>query len=92
MISWLGSSRMDSGNYQTRYAVMEALGQMGPLLSDDRIYKNTTQVSIFYYEKYSKRISIVFSQYHRLSSINANNLSFDLGSAFINNPVQKEWN
>ena len=50
---------MDSGNYQTRYAVMEALGQMGPLLSDDRIYKNTTQVSIFYHEKYSKRISIV---------------------------------
>ena len=49
---------MDSGNYQTRYAVMEALGQMGPLLSDDRIYKNTTQVSIFYHEKYDKHISI----------------------------------
>ena len=31
-------------------------------------------------------------QYHRLSSTNANNVSFDLGSAFINNPVQKEWN
>ena len=38
---------MDSGNYQTRYAVMEALGQMGPILSDDRIFKNTTQVNVF---------------------------------------------
>ena len=38
---------MDSGNYQTRYAVMEALGQMGPILSDDRISKNTTQVNVF---------------------------------------------
>ena len=37
-------------------------------------------------------VNVLFSQYHRLSSINANNLSFDLGSAFINNPVQKEWN
>ena len=45
---------MDSGNYQTRYAVMEALGQMGPLLSDDRIYKNTTQVSTFDHKKYSE--------------------------------------
>ena len=81
---------MDSGNYQTRYAVMEALGQMGPLLSDDRIYKNTTQVSTFDHKKYSE--SIIFRQYHRLSSANAYNVSSDLGSAFINNPVQKEWN
>ena len=57
---------MDSGNYQTRYAVMEALGQMGPLLSDDRIYKNTTQVSIFHHEKYSKRIII---DHHQLMQI-----------------------
>ena len=62
---------MDSGNYQTRYAVMEALGQMGPLLSDDRIYKNTTQVSIFHHKKYSDSIWIN-SQYYRLSSTNTN--------------------
>ena len=34
----------------------------------------------------------VFQLYHRLSPTYANNVSFDLGSAFINNPVQKEWN
>ena len=81
---------MDSGNYQTRYAVMEALGQMGPLLSDDRIYKNTTQVSIFLIKSI---VNVkIFSQYYRLSSTNTNNFSSDLGCAFINHPVQKEWN
>ena len=60
LISWLGSSRMDSGNYQTRYAVMEALGQMGPLLSDDRIYKNTTQVNLFSIKSIVKEL--IFSE------------------------------
>ena len=59
LISWLGSSRMDSGNYQTRYAVMEALGQMGPLLSDDRIYKNTTQVNLFNIKSIVKEFILV---------------------------------
>ena len=49
---------MDSGNYQTRYAVMEALGQMGPLLSDDRIYKNTTQVNLFSIKSIVKELII----------------------------------
>ena len=50
---------MDSGNYQTRYAVMEALGQMGPLLSDDRIYKNTTQVNLFSIKSIVKELIII---------------------------------
>ena len=69
LISWLGSSRMDSGNYQTRYAVMEALGQMGPLLSDDRIYKNTTQVNLFWRKKYSQGIYFNNRECHELMPV-----------------------
>ena len=41
--SWLNSSSLNS-NGQTKYAVMEALGQMSPLLSDERISKHMTPV------------------------------------------------
>ena len=65
---------MDSGNYQTRYAVMEALGQMGPILSDDRIFKNTTQVNVF------KTLSVIpyFVINHKMSSTDFSVIHFTI--------------
>ena len=47
----------------TKYAVMEALGQMSPLLSDDRISKSVTPVISMLITLY-KRSSHVIEPYH----------------------------
>lgn len=39
-----GNSNSVNPEFNVRHAVIEALGQMAPLLSDDRVYKETTQV------------------------------------------------